>query len=945
MRIRSLFVDLSSQIKSSQINRPGTRRDRQTAGHHGEARRLFLESLEDRNLLAFNVLGQTATASDTRAFVLAPIDAGSQLDLVTIENGRVAIRLGNPDGSFGSPLASLGEIVASNVLAADFTNDGVADLVTGYDQVSLRIGNGNGTFQSPQSFSLPAQPEVDITGFPRLYGQGASSLATGDLNADGKLDLVVGGITRFRSGIACGYYGGCSYQYSHSAYVNVLIGNGTGSFQYADDDPSTPELNAHSLGTGGPGAIAVADLNHDQRADVLASRNTLLGDGGGDLQSPIYSRIGEDSLASISLGDVDGDGNLDTISRSGNSLVVKKGQGDGSFVEGAIADTGIQLHSAVIGDVNADGKLDLIAVGQAPCSDYGCYDLTKQASVLLGNGQGAFSLPIVSSLQTGPASNSYLPDAALADLTGDGRAELVTIDDRYFDGAAIVAANDGQWVTPIELSISDATVVEGNDGTASAVFTVTRSTDAGGPASVDYATADYYASYLFGPEGGVDYSPQSGTLAFGPGVLSQTITVPVLGDRLAEGNETFYVNLSNLTGAQFRRSQGQGLILDDEPSISIDHPYGREALTVVEGDTGSTPAVFTVSLSRPYDQDVTVHYYTLSGHTNDIVSADATLRFAPGETSQQITVQVLGDLQHEGLEAFDVYLDNPSPNALIDQQEGYCYIEDNDPLPTVSIGDVSKSEGNSGTTKFNFTLTLSAPTTGGYVQFAMADGTATTANHDYTARSGYVYFGDGQTTQTISIDVTGDRTTEADETFFVNLISAGGATIADGQGVGAILNDDRGTTPPQPSISIGDAQITEGNSGTKLLSFTVSLSAVSSQTVQVNYATANGSAKTSDNDYVSSSGTIIFSPGQITKTITVTIKGDGTKETDEKFYVNLSGASNAVIGDGQGVGTILNDDNSSTPGKAKPGHQALFAAAVDVAIDDWMVWGPKKRGW
>ena len=103
--------------------------------------------------------------------------------------------------------------------------------------------------------------------------------------------------------------------------------------------------------------------------------------------------------------------------------------------------------------------------------------------------------------------------------------------------------------------------------------------------------------------------------------------------------------------------------MDGEPSISIDHPYGRDPLTVVEGDTGTKPAAFTVSLSRPYDQEVTVHYYTSTGHVNDIVPVDVTLRFAPGETSKAITVQVVGDLVNEGLEAFNVYLDTPSANA------------------------------------------------------------------------------------------------------------------------------------------------------------------------------------------------------------------------------------------------------------------------------------------
>ena len=137
--------------------------------------------------------------------------------------------------------------------------------------------------------------------------------------------------------------------------------------------------------------------------------------------------------------------------------------------------------------------------------------------------------------------------------------------------------------------------------------------------------------------------------------------------------------------------------------------YGIDALTVIEGDTGTKPAVFTVTLSQAYDQEVTVHYHTSTGHTSDIISQEGTLRFAPGETSKTITVQVVGDQLHEELEAFNVYLDSPSANASIGAAAGYCYIEDNDPAPTLSISDVTKNEGNNGTTKYTFTVTL--PTT------------------------------------------------------------------------------------------------------------------------------------------------------------------------------------------------------------------------------------------
>ena len=114
----------------------------------------------------------------------------------------------------------------------------------------------------------------------------------------------------------------------------------------------------------------------------------------------------------------------------------------------------------------------------------------------------------------------------------------------------------------------------------------------------------------------------------------------------------------------------------------------------------------------------------------------------------------------------------------------------------------------------------------------------------------------------------------------------------------------------EPRISINSVSVKEGNSGTKLMTFTVTLSAAYDQAVTVNFATHDDSATIAGGDYVATSGTLTFSPGQTTKTFTVTIKGDTKKEADESFYVLLSGASsNALIPDAYGWGTILNDDS------------------------------------
>src|SRR5262249_37876805 len=147
----------------------------------------------------------------------------------------------------------------------------------------------------------------------------------------------------------------------------------------------------------------------------------------------------------------------------------------------------------------------------------------------------------------------------------------------------------------------------------------------------------------------------------------------------------------------------------------------------------------------------------------------------------------------------------------------------------------------------------------------------------------------GQTSVTISILVKGDTAAEPNETFGVRLSTATGAMLNATEAIGEIIDDDQ-----KPSIRIGGASISEGNSGTRTMTFTVTLSQTSDKQVTVTYATSNGTAKTGDKDYLAKSGTITFAPGQTTKTIVITINGDKKKESSEQFYVNLSKAVNAT---------------------------------------------------
>ena len=499
-------------------------------------------------------------------------------------------------------------------------------------------------------------------------------------------------------------------------------------------------------------------------------------------------------------------------------------------------------------------------------------------------------------------------------ITGD----LIDETDETFDvtlatpANATICCNPAVTVTitnddaPPAVSINDVTVVEGNNGTTNAVFTVTLSNPSSSTVTVDYATSDGSATTADNDYTGVNATP----ITFNPGETAKSISIAVIGDTRKELDETFNVDLSNVTGgasgsATIADNQGVGTIQDDDtvPAISIDN------VTVTEGGT----ATFTVSLDHPSQQTITVNYATVdaTADSNDYTGTSGTLTFNPGVTTQQFNVSTTDDNVSEATETFFVNLTAPT-NATIANTQGIGTILDNDAAPVVQFTatTASASEGNSGTTPVTLTVTLNHPSSSAVtVSYATADGTAV-AGLDYTQGGGVITFAPGATSQTVVVNINGDNIDEADETFTVNLSAPSGATLgANATNTVTIQNDDS-----PPAISISDATVVEGNNGTTSAVFTVTLSNPSSSTVTVDYATSDGSATTADNDYVQANPTTLsFNPGSTSKTISITVNGDTKKEGDETFNVDLSnvtgGASGpATIIDNQGVGTIQDDD-------------------------------------
>ncbi|MGD9719884.1 MAG: beta strand repeat-containing protein [Pirellulales bacterium] len=454
---------------------------------------------------------------------------------------------------------------------------------------------------------------------------------------------------------------------------------------------------------------------------------------------------------------------------------------------------------------------------------------------------------------------------------------------------------------PPVLSISSVSTAEGDEGTTNFLFTLTLSAPSGKEVSVVYSTLDGGSSTE-----GDDYTGDTATITFAPGVTSRVITIAVLGDTDPEENETFSVLLSSPENATLNEQQdaGVGTILNDD---GAHFSFSPTVVSQPEGDSGPTLFVFTVTIGEADPENThTVAFNTVDGTAtvanSDYQAQSGTLTFAPNVTSQTVTVIVNGNTTDEENETFTVVLSAPSAGSTIMSGTATGTIENDDEAPLVTIGNVTQAEGTGSPSSFVFSVSLSAASDKEItVVYNTADISASGA--DYTAASGTLTFAPGTTSQLVTIAVNGDVLDENDETFSVNLTAPVNATLGTAStGTGTITDDDA-----EPTVSVSDAIVAEGNTGTTAVVFTVTLSSASGKEVTVAYATSDGSAA-AGSDYTATSGTVTFAPGATSMLLTVLANGDTVAEDDETFTLTLSTPANATLNDATGTGTLDNDD-------------------------------------
>jgi FG-GAP-like repeat/FG-GAP repeat len=362
-------------------------------------------------------------------------NADGKLDLLLMApgsgGGAVAIFFGNGDGTFQAPVTY--SVPAASYLAmGDFNGDGNLDIASagagsGSGEVSILINNGDGTFKSPVNYSIAGNVQA---------------LATADFNGDGKLDLVV------PSG-------------GYSAAIYVLLGNGDGSF----GNPIEYDSNLLSIYSA---SIAVADFNRDGKLD-LALTNTdsnvvalVLGNGDGTFQNPPVLYSGGLLPSAVVNLDVNGDGKPDLAVAGGYgvlsyfSLTTLINRGDGIFPNPVNYPVLQYPYSAVVGDFNSDGNLDIATTS---------YTQTGGVSVLLGKGDGSFQphldSPTGQSLSGQPATGQFPRAIVAGDFNGDGKLDLVVTDyqqtalgQNYQQLSTLIGNGDGTFQDNISQTVA-----------------------------------------------------------------------------------------------------------------------------------------------------------------------------------------------------------------------------------------------------------------------------------------------------------------------------------------------------------------------------------------------------------------------------------------------------------------------------------------------------------
>ena len=550
--------------------------------------------------------------------------------------------------------------------------------------------------------------------------------------------------------------------------------------------------------------------------------------------------------------------------------------------------------------------------------------------------------------QVAAAADDYT--AADASLTIDGGERIGTISiataqdttyegDHYFTvtlsnptrmtvsssaGSAVGTITDADDTPGFAFSSATGSVAE-NVGAGTVTLTVSKTGATLVASTVDYATTDGTA------KAGDDYTAASGTLSFAAGDTSKTFTVPIADDVIDEAGETFAVDLAAGAHAKLGTVKTQTVTITDDDAapgammLSVDADTGTTNVQSAVTENGGAKTVRVtakITSATRFSTDQTVKVTV--GKAGDSAEsgedyaavADQTITIKATEASGYVDFTLTPDN--------DVIDDDGESISVEGELDGITFtnasigITDDDAAPggiTLTVSPASISEG-AAAVEVTVTATVDGGTTfAGEKVVTVSVGEAADSakpGTDYAAVNSFtisVAAGASSATGTFDLDPTDDALDEASESVLISG-TVNGATVTSSQ-VTITDNDD------PPVLSVSAPGVDEGNSGSASLAFQITLSEASGQQVTVGYADSGTGTATSGTDYAAlTAGTLTFAAGETSKTVTVSVTGDGTDEPDETVVLRLSSAVNATLSGGvstlDGTGTITDDDDAPT---------------------------------
>ncbi len=864
-------------------------------------------------------------APGSNGLIATDTNGDSRQDLLllrTAPSAFVSVMLGTAEGFRAPKVKPPG---GKFVVAGDLNNDGRADMVN----------TDVNPFGNPSKISVALAladgepgPDQLIAGLP-----GLRSIDLGDFDGDGKTDIVT------------------ANRFNMPNRLGLHLGMGNGEFLPVAGVPWPTGVTQ----------VVAADFNNDGRDDLVIFDDTpraavLINRGNASFEMVHVFPSGHSDWVTPKAGDFNSDGTPDlALARSGR-LEIWLGLGDGNFTPGGTySPAGGSFGELAVGDLNGDGKLDVVSLASGKVVRY------------FGDGSGGiadaqvqeFQIGSPHSLMTADFNRDGLDDIAFGMETLGGNIVVLpsVIEAPYFGemprlSIGAVAASglaptlaagdfngDGRpdityttWVsrgvvfnstgTKPCISADEVTITEPDTGTVNAVFTLRLSAASNVPVRVNYSTVAGTAQL------GTDLQNTYGRLQFAPGQTTATVTVPIIGDLLDEPDEQFVLRLDGVVGATIARANVIGTIVDNDPEPTLT----VSDASVIES-YNSPGLAFNFTLSAPSNRPISFRLRTADGTATggtDYFATEFVVTMPPGTTTATHRVFIAADEMFEPDETMIVTLSEPVNIGLPDT-EAIGTILNDDPVPTIRGGTTFIPEGNSDIRDQQIPIQLSNPS---YLpvtaRIVTVSGTAI-SGQDFAPGDVSVTIAPGQLSSVANIGIIGDTLDEPNETFSLDILNATNVSAGPTRFQYLILDDD-----PATNIAPENAAVMEGTGGTAVVNVPVRLAGPSGYEVRVNYATADVTA-TSPEDYTPASGTLVFAPGETVKTVPITIASDQLDEPHETFRVVLSAPANATLQQPTATVTIFNDDGppiTITGRVFTPGGTSLRNAVVTLILPD-----------